>query len=516
MRSATSFIALASLAAGVRGHAVISAVLGANGVQTLGMGVTNTVPRTGTTEQPFQLDTPVLKNLKDDPCGATLLAGSVNIPAAMTAALAQGGGALPSFAADGSIQFTLHQVNADGGGPFTAMVNTDATGASWIPASVLVQAPGINGILHGGPADVPFTAQIPAGTKCTGGADGATCLIRLNNGGTNNSLSLAQGAGPFGGCAAVTQAGGAAAAGGAAGAAAAGNAAGAGAAAAGAAGTAGVAGAAGAASVAGAAGAAGAAAAAAGKKAGKGKGKGRKGGRAMSRHFYGSIEERAAAVESFRRSRILDDIAFLVSRGELTTDLIDEIKTATGTAIDIPIDMLAGQNDAADLGGNSSTAANAPITLQQAVDLKKAVQDAIATALNVLSSGGKVVAVNGLPLAQTGAANAEADAELASGQLTSINAGNAGVGFFQTAAVDSLLGPLASVQGQSTATIAAAGNLNPPAATATAVAVNGAAAAPTAAPAAANGTGRGGRKGGKFGGKFGGKRPAMKNRMTFD
>ncbi|KAF7359900.1 putative gegh 16 protein [Mycena venus] len=427
----TSSAILLTSVASAYGHVVITSVIGANGVTTTGFGVTNNTLRTGTTEQPFQLDTSVLKNLKDDPCGATLEGGSINIATALADAVSQGGGILPSLSANGTVSMMLHQVNADGGGPFTAMVNTDATGATWVPATVLIQAPGTNGILHGGPANVPFSAQIPPGTTCTGGTDKATCLIRINNGGTNNTLSLAQGAGPFGGCVAVTQgstfprlfrasakrstanAAVAVSSGAAAGTTATGT--------------------------------------TTGKtKVGKAAAKAANGAKVKrprfpSRHFFPTLESRDEAVENFRRARVLADITYLAARGELTADLIDEIKTATGTAIDIPIDNLAGQDDSADLGGNSTTAAGAVLTLQQAVNLKKAVQDAIATALTILSSGGTVVAQNAQNINDTNAANAAADAAFQDGSLTSINLGNAGVGFFETAVVDSLLGPLATI-----------------------------------------------------------------------
>ncbi|KAJ7049663.1 hypothetical protein C8F01DRAFT_1349052 [Mycena amicta] len=450
-------VALLSTAASGYGHAVVTQVFGANGVIISGLGVVNGTPRTGTTEQPFQLDTAVMKNLKDDPCGATLVGGSIKIPAALKTAIAQGGGKLPSLAANGSISMEIHQVNADGGGPFTAMVNADATGATWVPATVLVQAPGTNGILHGGPANVPFAVQIPDGTTCTGGDDGATCLIRLNNGGTGNTLSLAQGAGPFGGCIAVTQDATAVAT----------NSTG--------------------------------TAAATGTGTGKTTKNGKKikgAGRVASRFFYPSVVERDEVVENYRRARVIEDLSYLAARGELTTDLLDEIKalqTATGTAIDIPIDMLAGQNDAADLGGNSTTAAGAVLTLQQAVDLKKAVQDAIASALTILSSGGTVIAQGAQPLEETNAANAAAEAALLDGSLTSINLGNAGVGEPQTAVVDSLLGPLATLTqatdfAQSTATVAAD-------AAAIAGVVGNAAASDAAAATATTATTATGRKG---------------------
>ncbi|KAJ7302264.1 hypothetical protein DFH08DRAFT_794606 [Mycena albidolilacea] len=470
----TSPAILLTSVASAYGHVVITSVIGANGVTTTGFGVTNNTLRTGTTEQPFQLDTSVLKNLKDDPCGATLQGGSINIATALADAVSQGGGILPSLSTNGTVSMTLHQVNADGGGPFTAMVNTDATGATWVPATVLVQAPGTNGILHGGPANVPFSAQIPPGTTCTGGTDKATCLIRINNGGTNNTLSLAQGAGPFGGCVAVTQA------------------------------NAAVAVSSGAAAGTTATGAttgktkAGNAAAKAAKAAAKAtNGAKVKRPRFASRHFFPTLESRDEAVENFRRDRVLADITYLAARGELTADLIDEIKTATGTAIDIPIDNLAGQDDSADLGGNSTTAAGAVLTLQQAVNLKKAVQDAIATALTILSSGGTVVAQNAQNINDTNAANAAADAAFQDGSLTSINLGNAGVGFFETAVVDSLLGPLATIT-QVEAAAATVTGATPTSVTDTAVAASvtdtAAAAATNAAAATAGKTTKTGKK----------------------
>ena len=105
------------------------------------------VARGGTTEQPFQLDTPVLKNMADDPCGATLLAGSVVIPDAIDKVSSAFGG-LPTIPSNGTITMGMFQGNADGGGPFTAEINTDATGASWSPLEVLSQPPGVNGALQ--------------------------------------------------------------------------------------------------------------------------------------------------------------------------------------------------------------------------------------------------------------------------------------------------------------------------------------------------------------------------------
>lgn len=75
---------------------------------------------------------------------------------------------------------------------------------------------------------------------------------------------------------------------------------------------------------------------------------------------------------------------------QLVLSLIFRILTCAtvGTAIDQPIDRLAGQDDSNPFGGNSTDGTfdeNATLSQQQAVDLKKAVQSSIAAGLNVLS-----------------------------------------------------------------------------------------------------------------------------------
>ncbi|KAG9100542.1 hypothetical protein FS749_014619 [Ceratobasidium sp. UAMH 11750] len=196
MRSYKPLIAGISLLATqvqlARSHAVIIDVAGDNGVHGAGFGMVSSVPRDGTDEQPFQLDTSVFKNLVDDPCGSTLAGGSVNIASSLAASEKAGRGRLPALTDDLVTSITLHQVNGDGGGPFTAMFNTDGTGLTWENATVITQAPGENGLLLGGPFNSLFEAQLPRGTRCKGGANKNACLIRVSNGGA------ADGAGPFG------------------------------------------------------------------------------------------------------------------------------------------------------------------------------------------------------------------------------------------------------------------------------------------------------------------------------
>ncbi|ETW81403.1 CRISPR-associated protein 1 [Heterobasidion irregulare TC 32-1] len=456
-------VAILSLAVGsAYGHAFINAVQGANGLTATGFGVdtTGAIPRNGTTEQPFQVDTPVLKNLKDDPCGATLQSGSINMATAMAAALKANNNQLPTIPTNGLLTLGIHQVNADGGGPFVAEVNTDGTGKTWTAVTVTSQPPGINGLLHNGPADSKITLQLPNTLACTGGSTGNACVIRLNNGGANTG-SIANGAGPFGGCVAVSQAN--AAATGAAATGAAANATTGAAATTGK--TAGKAGGKTAAATGGKAAAGGKVAATAGKAA-----KGAKAAREVvrSRHFFPSLSARRQAIDDLVAKREAMDAEILAKRQKLTAQLIDELKTATGTAIDIPIDALAGHVDESALGGNSTKAAGALLTDQQAVDIKKAVQNAIEQAFIIMASTQVDAGANGQAEAVTDKANADADAAFKAGQIKSVNAGNAGVGEPNTAVINSLLGGIATATADLAGGAGAAATITsaPPASTA--------------------------------------------------
>ena len=201
--------------------------------------------------------------------------------------------------------------------------------------------------------------------------------------------------------------------------------------------------------------------AATGKTTKTGKAKQNKVGRQLlGRHFYTTSERREAVGEMVEKrfvEHIARELSPLVEKRELvereinqkrallSAQLLDELSTVTGTAIDIPIDRLAGHDDAAAKGGNSTTAAaGAVLTTQQAIDLKKAVALAINQATALLASTEVDAGTGGQDANITDQANADAAAAQAAG-TTSINAGNAGVGFFNTANVDSLLGQSTSL-----------------------------------------------------------------------
>ncbi|KAG9104362.1 hypothetical protein FRC06_003168 [Ceratobasidium sp. 370] len=111
---------------------------------------------------------------------------------------------LPAASADGTVTMTIHQINGDGAGPYACDVSSDASGQNFVAMKVITNVPGTNSRSRAKATDFPLVAQMPAGTTCTGGPDGDACIVRCRNSAR---------AGPFGGCAAVTNAGAAGAAG---------------------------------------------------------------------------------------------------------------------------------------------------------------------------------------------------------------------------------------------------------------------------------------------------------------
>ncbi|CAE6456497.1 unnamed protein product [Rhizoctonia solani] len=190
---------LLSVASSVTAHGALVAVTGSNGVTAQGFGVVDTTPRDGTRRNPFQTDTSIIRDKEiasgdAGACGRTLAGGVNDMAAQMEAASSAG---LPAAAADGTVTMTIHQINGDGAGPYECGVSADASGKSFAAMKVVTNVPGENSRSNAKATDFALVAQMPAGTTCTGGPNGDACVVRCRN---------AARAGPFGGCAAVTNA----------------------------------------------------------------------------------------------------------------------------------------------------------------------------------------------------------------------------------------------------------------------------------------------------------------------
>jgi len=127
-----------------------------------------------------------------------LRGGRIDIAPATDEVIAQFGG-LPKVTAGGSLSMTLHQINADGAGPYTCMIDMTGTGTNFQTITVTTQVPGRRGRdKHGSATDFPLVVSLPANMACTGiaGAITGICMVRCQN---------PVHAGPFGGCVPVQQ-----------------------------------------------------------------------------------------------------------------------------------------------------------------------------------------------------------------------------------------------------------------------------------------------------------------------
>ncbi|KAK2028389.1 hypothetical protein LX32DRAFT_590816 [Colletotrichum zoysiae] len=188
--AAATVLAAANL---VAGHGAIIGAVGPAGGTGMAIGVNPDTPRDGTRAQPFQTDSTRFKGPNADTFGQTTGGGENDLEAGTKAIMAMTGDMLPQVTPGSTLEMTVHQVNADGGGPYDCMINADATGASWTNIDVPVTIPGQNSRNRAGAmTDYPLKAAIPADQTCTGTVAGQSnvCLVRCQN---------AARAGPFGG-----------------------------------------------------------------------------------------------------------------------------------------------------------------------------------------------------------------------------------------------------------------------------------------------------------------------------
>jgi len=178
----------------VAGHGAIIKAVGDMGGAGSAIGVVPDTPRDGTKRNPFQQDSTRFRGQNAATCGQTVGAGENNIETGTKTVLDMNGGKLPQVKAGGEVTMTLHQVNADGAGPYTCAINTDGKATSWQKVQVTQQVPGTNSNdRNGAKQDFPLKAAMPQGMSCTGNIAGQNnvCLVRCMN---------AARAGPFGGC----------------------------------------------------------------------------------------------------------------------------------------------------------------------------------------------------------------------------------------------------------------------------------------------------------------------------
>ncbi|KAH6680350.1 hypothetical protein B0J14DRAFT_613966 [Halenospora varia] len=202
MYSSTLFsAALFSLATLTSGHGVIINAQGEKGSPaSVGFQVDPNIARNCTGISPCQQDTTIIRDAEItanivNECGRTELTGNIDVGENTENALAAG--AVTKVKAGTVMAVTIHQVNADGAGPYSCDLDqTSNAGILSQNLTVTNNVPGVNGLSQGKTQDFTINVQMPDNLACTGASTGNVCTVRCRN----NAV-----AGPFGGCFAVQQ-----------------------------------------------------------------------------------------------------------------------------------------------------------------------------------------------------------------------------------------------------------------------------------------------------------------------
>ncbi|KAF6826315.1 hypothetical protein CMUS01_09499 [Colletotrichum musicola] len=203
MLSFKDIILGSAMLAVVNGHAAILNAQGdAGSPASVGFKVDPNLARNCTTINPCQQDATLIRDAEINAnivneCGRTEIAGNIDIGENTENALAAN--AVTQVKAGSEVTVTIHQVNADGAGPFFCDLDPTSNslgGSGQIPLEVTNNVPGTNGFSQAKAQQFNVTVKMPADLKCTGASTGNVCTVRCRN----NAV-----AGPFGGCFPVQQ-----------------------------------------------------------------------------------------------------------------------------------------------------------------------------------------------------------------------------------------------------------------------------------------------------------------------
>ncbi|TLD28324.1 hypothetical protein PspLS_03591 [Pyricularia sp. CBS 133598] len=199
MLSQTLFVA--ALAALANAHSVILDAQGEQGSPpSIGFKVVPEIARNCTSISPCQQDSTIIREAEIksnviNSCGRTQLSGNIDVGEETENALAAK--KVTSVKPGTVVSMTIHQVNADGAGPYICDLDeTSNVGLEFKNLSVTDNVPGANGLSQVRAQQFVMKITMPQDLNCVGGSTGNICTIRCRN--------TAQ-AGPFGGCVAVQQ-----------------------------------------------------------------------------------------------------------------------------------------------------------------------------------------------------------------------------------------------------------------------------------------------------------------------
>jgi hypothetical protein len=162
--------------------------------------VDQTLARNCTTISPCQQDSTIIRDSEItanivNSCGRTEIAGNIDVGEQTEAELAAN--RVTQVTKGSTLAVTIHQVNADGAGPYECDLDQTSNAATnFVKLQVANNVPGTNGLSQAKEQDFVINVQMPADFNCIGASTGDICTVRCRN----NAV-----AGPFGGCFAVQQ-----------------------------------------------------------------------------------------------------------------------------------------------------------------------------------------------------------------------------------------------------------------------------------------------------------------------
>ncbi|KAF2728180.1 hypothetical protein EJ04DRAFT_592303 [Polyplosphaeria fusca] len=195
----SSFVALVAFISSVQGHGAIISVQG-DGPTGQGFLVDQTLARNCTTISPCQQDSTIIRDSEItqnivNSCGRTEIAGNIDVGEQTENELAAN--RVTQVTKGSTLAVTIHQVNADGAGPYECDLDQTSNAATnFVKLQVANNVPGQNGLSQAKEQDFVINVQMPADFNCIGASTGDICTVRCRN----NAV-----AGPFGGCFAVQQ-----------------------------------------------------------------------------------------------------------------------------------------------------------------------------------------------------------------------------------------------------------------------------------------------------------------------
>jgi hypothetical protein len=200
MAPTTRFLVSSLFAALVHGHAVILNAQGlADSPASVGFGVDPAIARNCTSISPCQQDATLIREAEIaanivNTCGRTELGGNIDVGENTENAIAAK--KVTQVQRGTELTVTIHQVNADGAGPFVCDLDQTSNAGTFVNLTVLDNVPGVNGFSQVKTQAFDIKVQLPDDFTCIGGSTGDICTVRCRN----NAL-----AGPFGGCFPIQQ-----------------------------------------------------------------------------------------------------------------------------------------------------------------------------------------------------------------------------------------------------------------------------------------------------------------------